>query len=110
MRDDLKLYTLVPVFAAAGGVATGLVWLAFSLTFLPLIADRYAVLACVVVGLLGPFLVWVLVWCWSRGIGHDGGTGILRPAAIGLGLASATELAFYVPIGFLTVAFYGQTL
>lgn len=110
MNDDLKIYILVPFFAAVGGVATGLVWLAFSLTILPAVADRYTVLACVLVGLLGPVLVWFLVWGWSRRVARNRRAGILRPASIGLGLATATELAFYVPIGFLTVAFYSQTL
>jgi len=110
VKDDLKLYIMVPLFAAAGGMATALVWLVFSVTFLPSVADRYAVLACVLVGLLGPVLVWSLVWGWSLRVTRNRRAAILRPASIGLGLASATELAFYVPIGFLTVAFYGQTL
>ena len=107
MREDLKLYILAPLFAVAGAVATALLWKIAAATILPSIPDRYAVLACVLVGLLGPLVVWLLVWGGCR---RSDRTAFLRPAAVGLGLAAATELAFYVPIGFLTVAFYGQTL
>jgi hypothetical protein len=100
MRNEFKLLALVPVFGMAGAAATAMLWQVFSWTLMTLIPPPYAVLGCAVSGLLGPLLVGFAVWRASREARAFRG-----PAAVGLGIVLATELAFYVPLGFMVAAF-----
>ncbi len=99
-KNELKLLALVPVFGAAGAAATAAMWHLFSRTLMALTPPPYTVLGCVVSGLFGPVAVGAVVWYASRE------ARVLRgPAGVGLGIVLATELAFYVPLGFMVVAF-----
>lgn len=105
MRNDIKLLCLVPVYGALGAAATWGLWLIFDRWVEAAIPPPYAVLACVLWGLPGPVTVGAVAWIATRR------TPSARwPAIIGLGMVLATELAFYVPIGFLAVAFHTASL
>lgn len=100
MRHELKILGLVPVFGMLGAAATAGLWRLFALTLMDLAPPSHAVLGCAVSGLFGPLLVGAIVWIAGRGANH-----VRWPAGVGLGLVLATELAFYVPLGFMVVAF-----
>lgn len=100
MQHDLQILGLVPVFGVIGAAATAGLWHLFAWTLMDLTPPSYAVLGCVLSGLLGPILVGAVVWIASHGAQH-----VRWPAGVGLGLVLATELAFYVPLGFMVVAF-----
>lgn len=100
MKKDLKLLGLVPVFVMIGAAATAAFWYLFHLALADVTPPSYAVLGCVVSGLLGPVLVAAVVWTAS----HDA-RFVRWPAGVGLGIVLATELAFYVPLGLMVAAF-----
>lgn len=98
--SDLKFFGLVPLFGAMGAAATAAMWQVFSLTLMELTPPPYAVLGCAVAGLFGPLTVCLAVWISTRKR-----PALRWPAGVGLGMVLATELAFYVPLGFMTAAF-----
>ncbi len=100
MKHDLKLLALIPVFGTIGAAATAFMWQLFDFTLMEFTPPSYAVLGCVLSGLFGPVLVGVIVWCTSHCA-----QAVRWPAGVGLGIVLATELAFYVPLGFIVVAF-----
>lgn len=100
MKTEFKLLALVPVFGAAGAAATALMWHIFSWTVMALTPPAYAVLGCVLSGLVGPIFVGITVWLASREA-----RAFRAPAAVGLGIVLAAELALYVPLGFMVAAF-----
>ena len=106
MKDELKLLGLVPLFGIAGALSTAAVWRIFAITVMDLVPAEFAVLACVVAGLVGPMVVWGLVLVATGGRRLPGQRALRRPAAIGIGLVLATELGFYVPLGFFAIAFH----
>lgn len=100
MKNELTHFALVPVFGLAGAAATAAMWQLFNATLMAFTPPPYAVLGCVVSGLFGPVIVGAFVWLASREARVFRG-----PAGVGLGIVLATELAFYVPLGFMVVAF-----
>jgi hypothetical protein len=106
MKDELKLLGLVPLFGIVGAVSTAVMWQVFAITLMDAVPGEYAVLACVVTGLAGPLLVWALVLLATRTERIPGLRTLRRPASIGIGLVLATELGFYVPLGFFAIAFH----
>lgn len=105
MKDELKLFGLVPLFAVAGALSTAALWQVFAMTLMEVVPGHLAVLACVVFGLIGPPIVWVAVLLTTRSRRKPALREIRRPAAIGIGIVFATEVGFYVPIGFFAIAF-----
>lgn len=102
MREDLRLLGLASIFGVAGAAATAAMWQVFAFTLMELTPPPYAVLGCGVSGLVGPLAVGAVVWIATRS------TPMLRwPAGVGLGMVLAAELAFYLPLGFMAVAFHG---
>ena len=106
MKDELKLLGLVPFFGILGAISTAVIWRVFAVTLMDLVPGQFAVLACVVAGLADPVVVWVMVLLATRIERKPGLRVLRRPAAIGIGLVLATELGFYVPLGFFAVAFH----
>jgi hypothetical protein len=106
MRDELRHFALVPVFGIAGALATAVMWQVFAATWLAQVPPPYEILACVVAGLIGPPSVWALVWLATRGPKRSALRELRPPALVGLGLVLATELAFYLPLGFFAIAMH----
>lgn len=101
MKDELKVLALVPIFGVLGASATLVMWWVFDQTLTLFVPPAYATLACVVCGLIGPAAVAGWIWLVTH---RD---HVVRwPAGVGLGLVFATELAFYLPLGFMAVAFH----
>ena len=101
MNDELKMLALVPIFGVLGASATLVMWWAFDQTLTHYVPPAYATLACVMCGLMGPAAV--AGWIWF--VTHR--DHVVRwPAGVGLGLVFAAELAFYLPLGFMAVAFH----
>ncbi len=106
MKDQLTLFGLCPLFGALGALATAVAWQVFAVTALELVPARLAVLSCLVAGLVGPVVVWAALWLVTRDHRTNGLASVLRrSASLGLGLVLAAEIGFYVPLGFLSVAF-----
>jgi len=106
MKDEFKLLGLVPLFGIAGALSTAAVWRIFAITVMDLVPAEFAVLACVVAGLAGPVVVWALVLLATGIESLPGLSALRRPATIGIGLVLATEIGFYVPLGFFAIAFH----
>jgi len=102
MKNDLKLLVLVPAFGVAGAAATVAMWYLFIFTLGAFTPPSHVVLGCIVSGLIGPVAVACVVWSVTRDASN-----LRWPASIGLGMVFATELAFYLPLGFMAVAFHG---
>lgn len=100
MKNDLKLLALVPVFGAAGAAATALMWQIYAITLMRSTPPSYAVLGCALAGLFGPVFVGAAIWTAGRRAHF-----VRWPAGVGLGTVLATELAFYIPLGFMAAAF-----
>ena len=105
MKDELKLLGMVPIFGATGALATAATWQVFAITLMDLVPAKLAVLFCLVAGLAGPVIVWVLVWFATRSSRTPLEVGLRRSAFVGLGLVFAAELGFYIPLGFFAIAF-----
>lgn len=101
MNGNVKLLCLATVFGTLGAAATAAMWRLYDLTLMQNTPPAYSVLACVVVGLLGPLAVGALVWLVTQEARR-----YRWPAVVGLGIVLAAEVAFYVPIGFIAVAFH----
>jgi len=106
MKDDLKLLGLVPLFGVVGAFSTAAMWRVFAATLMDSVPGEFAVLACIVAGLVGPLAAWALVLLATRSSGAPQLRPLRRPAGIGFGLVLATEIGFYVPLGFFAVAFH----
>jgi len=106
MKDELKLFGLVPLFAVAAALSTAAMWQIYAMTLIEVIPGDRAVLACVVFGLIGPPIVWAAVLLATRSQRKPGLRELRRPAAIGIGIVLATEIGFYVPLGFFAIAFH----
>ena len=105
MKDQLNLFFLCPLFGALGAVATAIAWQFFALTALHLVPARMAVLSCLVAGLVGPAVVLAALWIVTRGRTTALTGALRRSASLGLGLVLVAEVGFYIPLGFLSVAF-----
>ena len=110
MKNELTLLGLAPVFGLAGAAETAVLWQVFAITVMGLVPDQLAVLACFVTGLAGPPIIWAIVWLAARPFRQPVWIALRAPASTGLGLVFATQLAFYIPIGFFTIAFHHGTL
>ncbi len=106
MIDELKLLGLVPLFGLVGALSTAVMWQVFAATLMDVVPGQLAVLACVVFGLSGPLVVWVSILLATSSQRKPGLRALRRPAAIGIGIVFATELGFYVPLGFFAIAFH----
>ena len=106
MKDELKLLGLVSLFSIVGALSTAVMWQVFAATLMDVVPGQLAVLACIAFGLVGPLFVWVVVLLATRSQRSPGLRALRRPAAIGIGLVFATELGFYVPLGFFAIAFH----
>ena len=104
MKHELKLFGLVPLFAVVGALSTAVMWQVFAMTLMDVVPSDLAVLACVVFGLIGPPVVWAAVLLATRSQRKPGLRELRRPAAIGIGIVFATEVGFYVPLGFFAIA------
>jgi len=81
-------------------------WRIFAVTLMDLVPGQFAVLACVLAGLACPVVVWVMVLLATRSQRRPGLREIRRSATIGVGFVFATELGFYLPLGFFAIAFH----
>jgi hypothetical protein len=105
MKDELKMFGLVPLFGILGAISTVVMWRVFAITLMDVVPGQLAVLACVVVGLTGPLLLWAMVLLMTGNNREPRLRSFRSPATIGIGLVLATELGFYVPLGFFAIAF-----
>lgn len=110
MKHEFKLLGLTPLFGLAGAAATALVWQIYAVTIIGLVPQQLTLLACFAAGLIGPPIVWAVLWLATRPARRSVWNSLRGPAATGLGLVFATQLAFYIPIGFFTIAFHHGTL
>ena len=106
MNDDFKFFGLAPLFGILGALSTVVAWQLFAALMIDAVPDRLAVLSCLVVGLLGPVVVWCTVWIMTRIRAKDFSSVVRRSASVGLGLVLAAQLGFYVPLGFFAIAFH----
>jgi len=106
MKNELKLFGLVPLFAIAGALSTAAMWRIFAVTLMEAVPGDLTVLACVVFGLIGPLLVWATILLATRSRRKPGLRELRQPAAIGIGRVFATEVGFYIPLGFFAIAFH----
>ena len=105
MHDELKFLGLAPLFGAIGALATAAAWQVFAITLLDLIPAQFAVLSCLIAGLAGPLVVWLAVWFATRRRQNLFVSAVRRAASVGLGLVLAAEFGFYIPLGFIAIAF-----
>lgn len=105
MKDELKLLALVPLFGAVGALSTAVMWQLFAIIPMDFVPEKLTVLACVEFGLIGPLVVWATVHLATRSQQKPGLRALRRPAAFGIGIVFATELGFYLPLGFFAIAF-----
>mgnify|MGYP001824906842 CR=1 FL=1 len=110
MKEEIKLLGLTPLFGLTGAIATALVWHLYAATIIAFVPQQLTLLACFAAGLVGPPIVWAGLWLATRPARRSVWDGLRGPAATGLGLVFATQLAFYIPIGFFTLAFHYGTL
>jgi len=103
--DQLRQILLLVAFALAGATSTAAMWLVFSMTLQPVVPGNLATLACLAMGSAGPIVMWFVVYLAVRNRPPQAGRKVLVPATIGLSLALATQLAFYIPLGFFATAF-----
>jgi hypothetical protein len=106
MNDDFRFFGLAPLFGAAGALATAAAWHLFAITLLDFVPAQFAVLSCLVAGLVGPMTVWLAVLIVTRRRRGPFASALKRAASVGLGLVLAAELGFYIPLGFFAVAFH----
>lgn len=106
MKNELKFMALVPVFGALGALATAAAWQVFSLTLMSIVPAQLAPLSCLTLGLVGPLVVWGLVLSVTRALSTSVTGALRRAASVGLGLVIAAEIGFYIPLGFLAIAFH----
>jgi hypothetical protein len=106
MRDELKLFGLVPLFAIAAALSTAALWRIFAMTLMNVVPGELTVLACVVFGLIGPLLVWATVLLATGSRRGRSVRTLRQPAAIGIGIVLAAEVGFYVPLGLFAIAFH----
>jgi hypothetical protein len=110
MKEELKLLGLTPLFGLVGAIATASVWHVYAATIVTLVPQQLTLLACFAAGLFGPPIVWACLWLATRPVRRSVWDALRGPATTGLGLVFATQLAFYIPIGFFTIAFHYGTL
>ena len=110
MKEEIKLLGLAPLFALAGASGTAAAWHIFAATLSTSVPEQLTVLSCFVVGLAGPPAIWIALWLATRPVRRSVWDALRAPAATGLGLVFASQLAFYIPIGFFTIAFHHGTL
>ncbi len=103
MHDHLKLLGLASIFGAAGAAATVSMWQVFDIALWAFTPPPYTVLGCFISGLIGPLAVATVVFLATRMK-----SALRWPAGLGLGMVLATELAFYLPLGFMAVAFHAS--
>jgi predicted membrane-bound spermidine synthase len=106
MYDDLKFFGLAPLFGLLGALSTALAWRLFAVAMLDVVPDRLQVLSCLVVGLVGPTVVWITVWITTRIRARESSSVVRNSASVGLGLVLAAQLGFYIPLGFFAIAFH----
>ncbi|MCG6950050.1 MAG: hypothetical protein LJE93_14155 [Acidobacteria bacterium] len=106
MHDELKFLGLTPLFGICGAAATALAWQIFAFTMLDAVPAQLAVLSCMIAGLGGPAAVWFLVWIGTRRRNDRSYSAVRQSASVGLGLVFATEVGFYIPLGFFAIAFH----
>ena len=106
MNDDFRFFGMAPLFGAIGALSTAAAWHVFAFTLIELVPAQLAVLSCLVAGLAGPLVVWIAVLTVTRGQRTLFASALRRAASVGLGLVSAAELGFYIPLGFFAIAFH----
>jgi predicted membrane-bound spermidine synthase len=105
MYDELKFFGLAPLFGVLGALSTVVAWHLFAVLMIDAVPDQLQVLSCLIVGLVGPVVVWLTVWVMTRIRAKDFSAVIRRSASVGLGLVLAAQVGFYVPLGFFAIAF-----
>ena len=106
MKDDMIFFGLAPLFGAVGAIATAAVWQLFSITLIDTVPQHLVVLSFLAAGLAGPLIVWGSLMTATRGRQPALARTLRRAASVGLGLVIAAELGFYIPLGFLAIAFH----
>jgi hypothetical protein len=106
MHNEFRFLGLAPLFGAVGAMATVAAWHVYAILFLELVPAHLAILWCFLAGLAGPALVWLVVLIATRPGRRTIESTVRRPASVGLGLVIAAELGFYVPLGFIAIAFH----
>ncbi len=105
MPEPVKQLGLMVLFGFAGALATLAAWYSSSGLLSILVPRQLLELSLFAVGLLGPLVVWVAVLVVTQGR-SSASLEMLRPtAAAGLAVVAATQLAFYIPLGFMCLAF-----
>lgn len=106
MNDDLKFFALAPLFGILGALSTAVAWQLFAVLMIHVVPDRLQVLSCLMVGLLGPVVVWLTVRIMTRIRRREFSVVVGQSASVGLGLVLAAQLGFYIPLGFFAIAFH----
>ena len=106
MHDELKFLGLTPLFGICGAAAPAVAWQVFAVTLLDAVPAQLAVLSCMIAGLGGPAAIWLIVWIGTQRRQNGSAAAVRQSASVGLGLVLATELGFYIPLGFFAIAFH----
>jgi hypothetical protein len=106
MHDEFKFLGLTPLFGVSGAAATAVAWQIFAVTLLDVVPAQLAVLSCMIFGIGGPAAVWLMVWIGTQRRNDQSVSAVRQSASVGLGLVIATEVGFYIPLGFFAIAFH----
>jgi hypothetical protein len=105
IMTELRQIGLMFVFGLTGAAATVLTWHVFAAIAMPMVRDDLVELACFSSGLAGPLAVLLVVWFVTRNRIAQARKALRWPAVAGLGVVVAAQLAFYIPLGFLCIAY-----
>lgn len=106
MAEQLKQLGLMVGFGLLGALATLLSWYAFAEALSRWVPREFLELSVFSVGLLGPLTVWMVVILGTRLRSGSRMELVRVTAGAGLAVVAATQLAFYVPLGFMCLAFH----
>jgi hypothetical protein len=106
VKHDMAFLTMAPAFGAVGALATAAVWQLFAVSLINFVPEQLTVLSCLAAGVAGPLVVWGILLTATRGRSTGMSGALRRAASVGLGLVVAAELGFYIPLGFLAIAFH----
>ena len=105
MKYEIGFYGLAPLFGVLGAVATAAVWQIHAITLMGLVPAQFGALSCILVGLLGPMIVWLGVFRATRNRTTENVAAVRRAASVGLGLVLAAQAAGWAQATILGVAF-----
>ncbi|MCP4897259.1 MAG: hypothetical protein GY906_09845 [bacterium] len=105
MPETVKQLGLMVVFGFVGALATLATWHGATGFLSVLVPRQLLELSVFCVGLLGPLVVWTAVLAATRRRSRATLEMVRSTAAAGLAVVAATQLVFYVPLGFMCLAF-----